>query len=148
VSMVNCARCTRDISSESFRYEADDGRILCEECFYGEEGTPEPYQAKFGFLRGLVQILKILAFVSLVGGAVLAHSSYGYNVLVSAGAAICGIFIFLVCLIVSELVRLGLSLEQGIERVSLSTDRLLNLLIAHERKAVVPDGTRESEEPR
>jgi len=145
--MVNCAQCTRDIPSESFRYEADDGRILCEECFYGEEETPEPYQAKFGFLRGLVQILKILAFVSLVGGAVLVHSSYGYNTLIAAGAAICGIFIFFVCLIVSELVRLGLSLEQGIERVSLSTDRLLNLLIAHEKKAVVPDGTRESEEP-
>ncbi|MCX6338427.1 MAG: hypothetical protein NTX71_00715 [Candidatus Aureabacteria bacterium] len=145
--MINCAQCNRDISSESFRYEADDGRILCEECFHGEEATPEPHGAKFGFLRVLVQMLKIMGFVGLAGGAVLAHSSYGYNGLISAGAAICGILIFLACLILSELVRLGLSLEQGIERVSLSTDRLLNLIRAQEKGPAVPDGTREGEEP-
>lgn len=147
MTMINCAQCNRDISSESFRYEADDGRILCEACFQSDEATPEPHQATFAFLRGIVGVLKIMAFVGLAGGAVLAHSSYGYNGLISAGAAICGILIFLACLILSELVRLGLSLEQGIERVSLNMDRLLNLLMTQKKEPVVPDDTREGEEP-
>jgi len=145
--MVNCAQCSRDISSESFRYEADDGRILCEACFRSEEATPEPYRAKFGFLRGLVRALKIMAFVSLVGGAVLAHSSYGYNALISAGAAICGIVISLVCIIVSELVRLGLSIESGLEHISLNMDRILDLLGEQEEKPAVPGVAHEGEEP-
>ncbi len=145
--MSNCAQCGRDISSESFRYETEDDRILCEACFRSEEAAPEPYRPRFGFLRGMVGALRIVAFVSFAGGAVLAQSSYGYNAVLSAGAAICGIVISLVCIIVSEIVRLGLSIESGLERISMNMDRIIALRREQEEEPAVPSAARRGEEP-
>lgn len=128
MSVANCVQCRRDISDEPFRYEANDGRILCEKCFYLEETVVEPRQAGFGFLRGMMYALKIAGFISLVGSMVIAHSIYGYNPLVAVAATISGMIVFIICIIVSELIRLGLSIQNGLMRISSNTDRFPDLL--------------------
>lgn len=145
VSMVNCAQCRRDISSDPFRYEADDGRILCERCFSVEEAVVAPRQAGFGFLRGMARALKIAAVICLIGGLVIAHSIYGCNPLVSAAAIISGVVVFIVCIIVSELIRLGLSIQNGLMRVSINTDRLADP--RRRQGPLAPDAAREDGGP-
>jgi hypothetical protein len=127
ISMVDCAQCRRDISVEPFRYEADDGRILCERCFYHEGTEPEPRREGFGFLRGMAFALKLAAFIGVVGSLVFARSIYGYNPLVAIAAVIGGIAMFIVCFIVSELIRLGLSIHNDLMRISIDSDRFPSL---------------------
>ncbi|MEJ2744406.1 MAG: hypothetical protein P8123_01780 [bacterium] len=147
MSVVNCAQCRRDISSEPFRYEANDGRILCEGCFYREEKAVEPNRAGFGFLRGMVYAFKIVAAIGLIGGLMFAHSIHLYNPFISAAAIIISIIVFIVCIVVSELIRLGLSIQDGIMRISVNMDRFPDLLMGRQRGAVAPDVTEAHEEP-
>lgn len=139
VSMVNCAKCHRDMPSEPFRYEANDGRILCEKCFYREEAVVEPHRAGFGFLKVMGHALKIVAVIGLVGGLTFAHSVYGINPLISAAAIISGIVVFIICIVVGELIRLGLSIQDGLMRVSINMDRLPDLIKERQGGAVASD---------
>lgn len=146
MNVVNCAQCRGDISSEPFRYEGGDGRILCERCFYREEAVPEPLRAGFGFLRVMAYALKIAAVIGLVGGFVVAHSACGFNPIVSAAAIASGVCIFIVCIVAGELIRLGLSIQDGIARISNGMDRLPGLLKGWQGGPAATDVTRGDEE--
>jgi hypothetical protein len=120
-----CVRCGRDVAAEPIKYEAGDGRILCEHCFRVEGELPPGEQAPFTALRVLGRLLKVLAFLGLAGGLMMAYLSRGSDLVVDTVTAVNGVLIFLTCVILSELIRLGLSIHAGVQRMNRAAERLV-----------------------
>jgi len=143
---LQCAGCGRDLSDEAVRYESDDGRILCDGCFYqAGEKTPGA-RPQFLLLRASVVILKLIGLGALFGSVLLMHSRDGHYTVPPVEALILGAFSFVVCFVMAELVRLGLSIEEKVARVSRIADQLSIIARSRNDEANSSHGVLEVEE--
>ncbi len=118
MELHRCSRCGRDVSAEEFKYEWREGEILCEDCFQGASQQPQSRPTDFALLGVASILLKVLAVIALAGGFALAHFRYEYSRPLAIEAAISGIVIFLACLVFSELIRLGLSIDKKLRSIA------------------------------
>jgi hypothetical protein len=121
-----CARCSRDLSGEQFLYEDERGRIVCERCFGGDAPPrPEP-EKNTGILRGAVILLKVLAFIVLLSGAVLSQAYFAFSGFLALQAAVSGVVAFVVCIVLSEMLALALKIQRQVAAIDKRTAALLN----------------------
>ena len=128
MELHRCSRCARDISAEEFKYEWREGEMLCEDCFQGASQKPQSRPTDFALLRVVSILLKILAVIALAGGFALSLFRYDYSRPLAIEAAISGIVIFLACLVFSELIRLGLSIDKKLRTITDTVSSMLNLV--------------------
>lgn len=126
--MALCARCRAEIPAGAFTYEGEDGSPLCPRCFREGGGDTAPGPRGYALLRGLAVVLRLCAVAGLAGGAAIAHLSRGGGGIVPAAGLALGAGVFLVCLAMAELIRLGLSVEASLDRLSDSVDRIEGVL--------------------
>lgn len=124
MEQTRCAACGGDAGSGGVGYESDDGHLLCESCFYRAADAAETPRGRFAFLRAAAVVLKFFAFVALAGALFSAHSRYADNPLPAAGTALLGILVFLASMLLSEMLRLGISLDERVAHISRTLDRL------------------------
>jgi hypothetical protein len=125
---AKCSRCGRDLAFEEIRYEGEHGEKLCEHCFQNAGSIPRIRPAGFVALRAVAVLLKVVAVVVLAGSIAFAHFRLGYGRLLALETAISGIVIFFVCITVSEMIRLGLSVEKKLEHLADAIDSLSTLV--------------------
>ncbi|MCX6355973.1 MAG: hypothetical protein NTZ78_13885 [Candidatus Aureabacteria bacterium] len=143
---IQCAGCGRDLSDEAVRYESDDGRILCDGCFYQAEEKTPGVRPQFLLLRASVVLLKLIGLGALFGSVLLLHSRDGQYSVPPVEALILGVFSFVVCFIMAELVRLGLAIEEKVARVSRIADQLSRSVRSRNEEVNSPHGVLEVEE--
>lgn len=128
MALNRCARCGRDIAAGAFKFQDDDGLVVCEDCFHSSVAGRDAQGRNFSMLRAVSVLLKVVGFVGLIGGVVLAHVAFERSVSRAIEAGISGVFIFLVCIVLSELLRLGLSVEREVSRTAAIAQRMLDLM--------------------
>ena len=127
--MALCARCRAEIPPGIFTYEGDDGRALCPRCFRGSCGDDDrPGPRGFALLRGLAVAFRVCAVTGLAGGAAIAHLGREGVWLIPAAGLVLGAGVFLGCLALAELIRLGLSVEASLNRLSGAVERIEGVL--------------------
>lgn len=123
-----CARCRAEIPPGVFTYEGDDESPLCPRCFRMSGGDDAPGTRGSFLLRGLAVVFRLCAVAGLAGGAAIAHlAREGARIVPVAGLAL-GAGVFLGCLAISELIRLGLSVEASLDRLSGAVERIEGVL--------------------
>jgi hypothetical protein len=125
---AKCSRCGRDLAFEEIRYEGEHGEKLCEHCFRNAGSTSRIRPEGFVALRAVAVLLKVVAVIVLAGSIALAHFRFGYGRLLALETALSGIVIFFVCITVSEMIRLGLSVEKKLGHLADAIDFLSTLV--------------------
>jgi hypothetical protein len=126
-AMAVCARCGAEIPPGFVRYEGDDGSALCGRCFRGSRGD-EPRPRGFALLRGLAVAFRICAVAGLAGGAAIAHLGREGEWFIPAAGIALGAGVCFGCLALAELIRLGLSVEASLGRLSCAVERIEGVL--------------------
>ena len=138
MGLSRCARCGCDFSAEEFKYEDETGRTVCERCFQTTPSEGGASQPGFTMLRAISVLLRVVALVGLISGAVLAHLRFEYSIILAIEAAVTGMLIFLACIVLSELLRLGLCVERELTRISAVSQRILGLIQERGQESRLP----------
>ncbi|MDD5557411.1 MAG: hypothetical protein PHN82_09195 [bacterium] len=123
-----CRRCGRDLSGDPIKYEADDGRILCEGCFRATAEWAAAPPPAFLLLRGAAWALRIIAVLALAGGAIAARLGGGPGGGIRPDALLAAALVFLSCVVLSELARLGLAVHGRLGEIGARLARLEDAL--------------------
>lgn len=120
--MATCTRCRVEIPPGIFAYEGDDGSALCARCFGAEAPAPRP-RGRF-LLRALSAAFRICSVAGLAGGAAIARLAPPGDRITAGAGLVLGVAVFLACLAAAELIRLGLSVESSLDRLSRAVERI------------------------
>lgn len=123
--MARCAGCGAEIPTGIFAYEGDDGNPLCRRCFgVSEAGGGRRPARGFPLLRALSVAFRVFAAAGLAGGAVIARLAPPGDRFAAAAGLVLGAGVFIACLALAEVMRLGLSLEASLDRLSREVERM------------------------